>query len=110
MALTDAEFFTVLLDAWKTTTRAAESYWEPKRHGDTFSVYAVGRDDSRTLVAVGLSEADAEWLCGVHGCMPEVVRRLRQAVDEADRLDRERDEREQLIADLSRQLDVKGAS
>lgn len=100
--MTDREFFDLLLQTWKQTSHAEDSYWEPKKHGDTFSVYAVTRGGDRNLVAVGLSETDAEWVCGMHGCLPDVVRRLGQALDEADRADRDRDEREQLIAELAR--------
>lgn len=100
--MTDREFFAALLEAWKLTSHAEDSYWEPKQHGDTFSVYAVTRAGDRHLVAVGLSETDAEWLCGMHGCLPDVVRRLNHAVDEAEKADLHRDEREQLIAELIR--------
>jgi hypothetical protein len=41
-------------------------------------------------------------VCAIHGTLPDIVRRVNMALDEADRADAERDEREQLIADLAR--------
>ena len=100
--MTDREFFNALLEVWRGTTRAESSYWETKKFGDQWCVYSVGRDDSRVLVGTAMTEQDADFIVAVHGALPDMVRRLHSAVDEADRLDAERDEREQLIADLAR--------
>ena len=98
----DKAFFDALRVVWAGTTRAEDSYWETRKFGDQWCVYSVGRDDSRVLVATAMTEADADFIVAVHGALPDMVRRLHSAVDEADRLDAERDEREQLIAELAR--------
>lgn len=94
----DDEFFTALLDAHTATTGAEDSYWEPKQMGDTWNVYAVG--ENSTLVAVALTKPDAEFLCAMHATLPDIVRRLKQALAEAEKADEDRDKREQLIAEL----------
>jgi hypothetical protein len=97
--LNDKEFFAALLEAHAATT--AGSYWEPVQQGDTWNIWAVDGED-RTLVAVALEKPDADFMCAVHGCLPQVVRRLEAAIEEAERADESRDEREQLIAELIR--------
>ena len=100
--MNDREFFEALLAAFTATTGAENAYWEPVKQGDTWNVYAVGAEE-RTLVAAALEQHDAEWVCAIHGTLPDIVRRVNMALDEADRADAERDEREHLIAELSRQ-------
>lgn len=78
---------------WAATTGAHNSYWQVV--AGEHRITAGGQ-----WVAAGLSEADMAWVCAAHTAFPDLVRRLHEALDEADRLDRERDEREQLIADL----------
>lgn len=104
----DHEFFDVLYASFTKTTGAADTYWMPEEddeyydngHG-TFIVWSVGEDQRKSFVGSFESEADADFLTAVHGCFPDLVRRLHAALDEADRLDVERDEREQQIGRLS---------
>jgi len=95
----DEAFFAALLEAFKATTHAENSYWEPIKIGDSWNIYAVGADD-RTLIAVALEKPDADFICAVHATTPDLVRRLTIAVAEAEKADEARDEREQLIAEL----------
>jgi len=67
-------------------------------------IVAVGQDDSHLWVAAGLSEADADWITTVHGSMPDLVRRLHAALDEADRADRERDDMVHRVIVLEQQV------
>ena len=103
----DRDFFDTLFQAWAKTTGAEGTFWMPEAHFDRsgrFNIYAVGEDESRKLVASGLSEDDADFLTALHGCLPDLVRRLHAALDESDSLDYERDDREATIAGLAAEV------
>jgi len=85
----DRSFFDHLHQLFSRTTGAEDRYWRPLE--DEHRIVAVGEDD-HDWVAAGVSVADMDWICAVHGCFPDLVRRLHTALDEADRLDRERDD------------------
>ena len=95
----DREFFDHLMQMFTKTTGAETRYWAYEEYGDTFDIDAVGEGDDRTNVAAVLSDADADFITALHGSFPDLYRRLHSALDEADRADRERDEREQVIAE-----------
>ena len=97
----DKDFFDALFQHYAKTTGAEDRYWRPLEDG---RIVAVGRDESQVWVAAGLSEADADFITAVHGCLPDLVRRLHSAVDEADRLDAERDELCHQIARLELEI------
>lgn len=97
----DRDFFDNLVQLWAKTTGAQDTYWRPESTENGFTIYAEGRDGARTVVASGLSERDADWICAMHGCMPDVHRRLHMALDEADRADRRFDEQQHLLAGLT---------
>lgn len=96
----DREFFDLLYQMWTKTTHAEDRYWDYQVYGDTFDINAVGPDpDNPVNVAALFSDADADWITAVHGCFPDLYRRLHEALDEADRLDSEMDEvQQQLMA------------
>lgn len=103
----DREFFDLLYQHFAKTTGAENTYWmteEDTRYvaegPGTYNIWAVGENDERTLVALGLTEADADFLTAVHGSFPDLVRRMHDALDESDRLDEDRDNQEARIADL----------
>lgn len=77
----------------------------PEKYTDgteRWKLYAVGRDESRKLIASEIhSEADADFIAAIHGCLPDLWRRLHAALDEADTADFDRDSRECLIAEVS---------
>ena len=93
----DRSFFDLLLQVWAKTTGAEDRYWKPLDDG---RIVAVGKDESELDVAHGVSEEDAEFITGLHGCLADLVRRLHQAVDEADRLDRDMDAVQARLAQL----------
>lgn len=97
----DAEFFDHLFQVFARTTGAEDTYWMSQQEDDLWDIYAVSADDTKTPVAFGFSEVDADFITAIHGCMPDLVRRLHDALDEADRLDTARDEREQEIGRLT---------
>ncbi|WP_078323649.1 hypothetical protein [Mycobacteroides salmoniphilum] len=102
----DREFFDLLYQRFTKTTDAEDSYWmyeeelDPVLDVRVFNIFAVPSEEDRTFVGSVDSEEDAEFITAVHGCFPDLVRRLHDAVDESDRLDEERDNQEVRIADL----------
>jgi hypothetical protein len=99
----DRDFFDLLFQQFAKTTRAEDTYWMTYEVPDkgSWSVHAADKDDVRTIIATNLSEVDADFITAVHGCLPDLVRRLHDALDEADRADSNRDEREQEVFRLA---------
>lgn len=102
----DREFFDHLFQMWSKTTWAKDRYWDYNRDQMTglYKIDSVGERDERGNVAYGLYEADADWITAVHGCFPDLIRRLHSALDEADTADQNRDSRECRIAELELEL------
>lgn len=109
----DREFFDHLYQLWSKTTNAAGSYWMPQEYVDgtgRWKLYAVeppeeeGEEPKKTLIASELREVDADFISGIHGCVADLVRRLNDALDEADRADYDRDERECRLAELEMEV------
>lgn len=103
----DREFFDLLYQHFAKTTGAENTYWMSEQAKDAagnelpwFVVWAVGKDDHRHMVADNVLEEDADFITAVHGCFPDLVRRMHDALDESDRLDEDRDNQEVRIADL----------
>lgn len=107
----DREFFDLLYQLWSKTTGAKDRYWmpeavEPPSLCETETgledtvIWAVGEDQQKKLVASHLIDEDADFITAIHGCLPDLVRRLHAALDEADRLDTYVDEQEGHIAEL----------
>ena len=102
----NAEFFDILYQQWSKTTGAEKRYWmpelDPSEHAfGVFNVFAVDQDGKRTCIAQGLKEADAEFICGLHGALPDLIRALHDAHDEAERCDVLRDEANQIAAEAA---------
>lgn len=106
----DREFFDHLYQLWSKTTGAQDMYWMPEEDGQAFGkplfrLMAVGQEDeSRKHLASFLRDEDADFITAIHGCFPDLVRRLNSALDEADRADYDRDSRECRIAELESEL------
>lgn len=100
----DRRLFDEIYQLWASTTWAKNRYWMPVEYVDgtgRFKLYAVDPEtDEKTLIASELQEYDAEFIAGLHGAIPDLVRRLHDAVDEAVRADERRDELENQLADL----------
>jgi hypothetical protein len=86
--------------SWPRTTCAETGYWEARKVGAIFEVVAVTREQDEKLIATGLTEDDANFIAQIHTALPEVIRQAHTALDEADRADSDRDERECRIAEL----------
>ncbi|ALA48144.1 hypothetical protein AU152_gp31 [Mycobacterium phage Phlei] len=108
----DHEFFDLLYQQWAQTTGAGTTYWMPEEvtppsicetdHGlDGFVIWAVDAVDTtkRELVASHLSSEDADFICGMHGALPDLIRALHDAIDEAKRKDLANDEAQEQLAD-----------
>lgn len=98
------DFFDLLYQQWTKTTRAADTYWMPKEVAelhDGYSIVAVDKAQHEETVAANLTEADADFITAVHGCFGDLVKRMHDALDEADRADLNHDEREQEIFKLA---------
>lgn len=102
----DKSFFDLLFSQFAKTTQAETAFWmsEEDATGE-WVIWAVSQDQSRTMVAHGMSEPDADFITAVHGCFPDLVRRLHEALDEADRADEEHDQREQTVFRLSLEVE-----
>jgi hypothetical protein len=105
----DRDFFDHLLQLWAKTYGAEKMYWMPVQakigQDEYWEVYAVDEDNEQHFIASFQSDEDADFIAAVHGCLPDLVRRLHTALDEADRADYGRDSREGRIAEL--ELEVK---
>ena len=110
MSAADDEFFDELYQLWSGTTGAADRWWMPEEFDDRsgrFKLYAIADellDLPRKLVATGLNERDAEFVAGLHGAVPDLIRALHEATAEAERADYDRDSRECRIAELELEL------
>lgn len=108
----DKSFFDLLYQQWSKTTGAENMFWMSEKvdAGDiVWEVYAVDQEQEQHFVASFLSEEDADFVSGVHGCVADLIRRLHTALDEADRLDIEKDELIGRVADLELEaLDHRG--
>ncbi|AXH48813.1 hypothetical protein SEA_STEAMY_38 [Mycobacterium phage Steamy] len=86
------EFFDVLYQQFSKTTEAETSYWMPQEDESfpgTWTIWAVDMADThkKTPIASFLSSEDADFITGLHGAVPDLIRRLHEALDLADRKD-----------------------
>ena len=103
--------FDEIYSVWAKTTGAEDKYWMPTEYCDSthrFKVYAVNNEGVQKLIASELKDEDAEFIAGIHGLLPDLIRRLGDALDEADRADSDKDARECRIAEL--ELEVQDLS
>lgn len=100
------EFLDEIYAAWAKTTGAENQYWMPEDneiHG--LDIWAVNEEQVKSPVASFVSDADSSFITAIHGALPDLVRRTHEALDEADRLDLQRDEQENRIAEVVGELD-----
>lgn len=108
----DDDFFDLIYQQWSKTTNASTDFWmsevdyvdEDDEEVPPWMIYSVNGEQERTVVAQYLTEADADWITAMHGCLPDLVRRLHMAIDESERLDIRADDQEGRIADLEMEL------
>lgn len=113
----DNEFFDILYQQWSKTTGAEHTYWMPvpiedvegQDSGNYFwDITSVGAQDDpnsgnydRQFIGSVKSEEDAEFIAGLHGALPDLIRRLHEAIDEAESKDAARDRAEAVSAELA---------
>ncbi|EHB47658.1 hypothetical protein MycrhDRAFT_5784 [Mycolicibacterium rhodesiae JS60] len=93
----DHEFFDILYQQWSKTTGAETDHWMPARSVDAagnqlhdytiWSVKQVGDKQIKGFVGRVEMEEDADFICGLHGAIPDLIRRLHDAVNEAESKD-----------------------
>ncbi|AOQ28156.1 hypothetical protein SEA_DUDELITTLE_38 [Mycobacterium phage DudeLittle] len=99
----DHQFFDILYQQWSATTGAEHSYWMPEEDESfpgSFNLIAVHQEkDERRPLAAFMDQADAEFVAGLHGAVPDLIRRLHDAIDEATRKDEANDIAQGQLAD-----------
>ncbi|AHJ86652.1 hypothetical protein CRB1_41 [Mycobacterium phage CRB1] len=99
----DHEFFDILYQQWTKSTLAEHGYWMPEEDTSfpgSFNLIAVHQSkDERRPIAAFMDEADAEFVAGLHGAVPDLIRRLHEAIDEAVRKDEQNDIAQGQLAD-----------
>jgi hypothetical protein len=104
LTLNDLDFLDLIYSQWAKTSGGDNTFWMPiedKDYPGRWNIAAVDKDENRQMLGEFWSETDADFVCGLHGCIADLVRRMHAALDEADRVDRERDEQEQSIYALA---------
>ncbi|AXH67969.1 hypothetical protein SEA_SIBS6_44 [Mycobacterium phage Sibs6] len=102
------EFCDRIYQVFSQTTGAEDRFWvvEKGAHGVVFDIFAVGQDESRKYVGNFPNEADADFIASIHGALADMVRRSMEAVDDAARLELERDNLMGRVFDL--ELEIQG--
>lgn len=98
------ELLDKLYQMWSQTTGSEDTYWDYQPGDDGFTLNSVGKDGPQGVVAVCGSDEDADWITAVHGAFGDLMRRFHEALDEADRADESRDDREKRIAELEMEV------
>lgn len=106
------EFLDELYQMFCRTTGDEHMFWvvekvESEDGQITWELYAANAELEKVLLATFLYEIDSDFTAGIHGALPDLVRKMHEALDEADRLDEERDEQEIRIAQLEGTIDEK---
>jgi|694.fasta_scaffold23784_14 hypothetical protein len=101
----DKEFLDKLYQLWSKTTGAENTYWDYEEDGlGDCTIRAVDQTGYKIFVANNLGEPDADFVTAIHGCFPDLYRLTMEAMDEAERADYRKDERECRIAELELEL------
>ncbi|MGW6624264.1 hypothetical protein ACWF99_23870 [Nocardia sp. NPDC055002] len=94
------EYFDTLHQLWSKTTYATfDGLW--LAHEAEVMAAAEGNDK---LVATQVDPFDAQFIATVHGALPSIIRLVHDALDEADRLDAEKDDLHSRIAELEMEI------
>ncbi|AVO25651.1 hypothetical protein SEA_MCGUIRE_44 [Mycobacterium phage McGuire] len=101
------DFLDKLYQVFSQTTGAEDRFWVVERDNTGVSeVFAVGQDESRWLIGGFLHEQDADFIASIHGALADMVRRSMEAIDDAARLELERDNLMGRVFDL--ELEIQG--
>ncbi|AGS82722.1 hypothetical protein ANNAL29_41 [Mycobacterium phage AnnaL29] len=104
----DHDFFDVLYQQWTRTTGAKDLFWVVEKvefdadadYATTWDVVATNHDGTaRKHIASFEREEDADFTAGINGAIPDLIRRLHEAIDEAVRKDEANDIAQGQLAD-----------
>ncbi|AER48227.1 hypothetical protein SEA_KOKO_41 [Mycobacterium phage Koko] len=105
----DHDFFDILYQQWSKTTLAEFGYWVVEEYnpwgtgngysGARWMVRAVEEGGKKLDVGLFENEANADFVAGIHGALPDLIRRLHEAIDEATRKDEENDRAQGMLAE-----------
>lgn len=103
----DLDFLDLIYQQWSKTTGEENTYWIVEEVFPMWNVLAVNAEDPEDRKWIGSfdREEDADFIAGMHGCLRDLVIRLRDAIDESDRLDYRHDSQECRIAELEMETD-----
>lgn len=103
--MTDEEFFDHLFQLFTYTTGAEETYWDYEDTGETgFDIHSCSQEGERVFVGYFDREADADFVTAIHGCLPDLIRRLYAATDSSERYEVAFDECQQQLAEAEREI------
>lgn len=102
------EFLDEIYQMFCRTTGDEHMFWivEHVEGSMTWNLYTANAEQEQILLATFYHEVDADFTAGLHGALPDLVRRTHEALDEADRLDEQRDDQEFRIAQLEADSDA----
>lgn len=87
------------------TSGAEDTYWDYQDTGEAgFDISSVGPDDTREFVGYFDSEADADFVTAIHGCLPDLVRRLKQSIEKADNYEMAHDQCQRELFEAEREI------
>lgn len=89
----EREFFDHLYQLWCKTTAAEDGYWKIEHDPDSpyVDVVSVDKDEWENVIGHTMYERDADFITAIHGCFPDLIRRVLAALDDAERRDVEAD-------------------
>lgn len=102
----DRDFFQLLYQTWSKTTWAKDAFWKyTEVEPGTYVIDAVSQERGEKFVASLDRDEDADFITAVHGSLPDLIRCLLAALDEAERLDVLADQRTEQIAELVQEVE-----
>ncbi|UVK60596.1 hypothetical protein SEA_PETERSON_46 [Mycobacterium phage Peterson] len=104
------EFCDRIYQVFSQTTGAEDRFWVVEEYDPwgpaRWMVRAVSEDDKTIDVGLFENEADADFTASIHGAIADMVRRSMTAIDDAARLELERDNLMGRVFDL--ELEIQG--
>lgn len=72
---------------------------------DGWDIYAVNQNDERKFVAFTNTEFDADFITAIHGSLPDLVRRLEDAIYKADMYELAHDQCQRELFEAEKEID-----
>ncbi|AOQ27784.1 hypothetical protein SEA_PACERPAUL_44 [Mycobacterium phage PacerPaul] len=104
------EFCDRIYQVFSQTTGAEDRFWVVEDNSaegvGVWDLVAVDQEDRREYLGRFSNEADADFTASIHGAIADMVRRSMEAIDDAARLELERDNLMGRVFDL--ELEIQG--